>query len=57
MYLKAKADTIRMFSRTSKKRAMIMRNKKVSNQYLLNLMTPIWEKSFAVTKIKKFFRG
>ena len=57
LYLKAKADTIRMFSRTSKKRAMIMRNKKVSNQYLLNLMTPIWQKSFAVAKIKKFFRG
>jgi len=57
LYLKAKADTIRMFSRISKKRAMIMRNKKVSNQYLLNLMTPIWQKSFVMTKIKKFFRG
>jgi GT2 family glycosyltransferase len=57
LYLKAKLDTIRMLSRISKKRAMIMRNKKVSNQYLLNLMTPIWQKAFLMTKIRKFFQA
>ncbi len=54
-YLKAKLDAIRMFPRMLKKRAIILKDKKVSDQYLLSIMTPLWQKSFLLAKIRKFF--
>ena len=54
LYFKSKIDAIRMLPRMLKKRAIIMKNKKVSNKYLLNIMTPVWQKDFLVTKIRKF---
>jgi GT2 family glycosyltransferase len=57
LYFKAKVDAIRMLPRMLKKRAVIMRNKKVSNKYLLNIMTPVSQKDFLVTKIKKFLHA
>jgi len=54
LYFKAKIDALRMFPRMLKKRAMILKKKKVSNRYLLNMMTPVWQKDFLITKIKKF---
>jgi hypothetical protein len=54
LYFKAKIDALRMFPRMLKKRTIVMKNKKISNRYLLNIMTPIWQKDFLITKIKKF---
>jgi len=54
LYFKAKIDAIRMLPRMLKKRAVIMKNRKVSYRYLLNIMTPLWKKDFLLTKIKKF---
>lgn len=54
LYFKAKMDAIRLFPRMLKKRAMVMKNKKVNNRYLLTIMTSVWQKDFLITKIKKF---
>jgi hypothetical protein len=54
LYLKAKGDAIRMLPEMVKKRAMIMKNRKVSHRYLVNMMTPVWQKDFLMTKMKKF---
>jgi GT2 family glycosyltransferase len=55
LYFKAKRDAMRMLPRMLKKRNVIMKNRKVSNTYLLNIMTPLWQKDLLLTKIKKFF--
>lgn len=57
LYLRAKIDTIRMLPRMLKKRSIIMKNRKVSHGYLLNMMTPVWQKDFLITKIKKFLHA
>jgi GT2 family glycosyltransferase len=57
LYLKAKIDAIRMFPKMLKKRSVIIKNRKVSNQYLVNIMTPVWQKDFLRSKIKKFLYG
>jgi hypothetical protein len=54
LYFKAKVDAIRMLPKMLKKRSVIMKNRKVSNQYLLNIMTPVWQRDFLMTKVKKF---
>jgi GT2 family glycosyltransferase len=54
LYFKAKIDALRMFPRMLKKRTIVMKNKEISNRYLLSIMTPVWEKDFLITKIKKF---
>jgi GT2 family glycosyltransferase len=54
LYFKAKIDAIRMLPKMLKKRKSVLKNRKVSNKYLLNIMTPVWRKDFLVTKIKKF---
>jgi GT2 family glycosyltransferase len=53
LYFKAKIDALSMFPRMLKKRAVIMKNRKVTHRYLLKMMTPVWERDFMVTKIKK----
>jgi GT2 family glycosyltransferase len=57
LYLKAKIDAIRMLPKMLKKREAVLKNRKVSNKYLLNIMTPVWQKDFLLTKIKKFLRA
>lgn len=57
LYFKAKIDVIRILPKMLKKRGVIMKNRKVNNQYLLNIMTPVWQKDFLITKIKKFLHG
>lgn len=57
LYFKAKIDAMRMLPRMLKKRAVIMKNRKVSNTYLLSIMTPVWQKDFLLTKIKKFLHA
>ena len=53
LYSKAKMDAIKLLPRMLNKRAVIMKNRKVNNRHLLSLMTPIWQKDFLITKIKK----
>lgn len=57
LYFKAKKDAIKMLPRMLKKRAVLMKSRKVGNKYLLNVMTPVWQKNFLQTKIKKFLRA
>lgn len=57
LYFKAKMDVLRMLPKMLKKRAVIMRNKKVNNSYLLSIITPIWQKDFLMLKIKKLLYG
>jgi len=54
LYFKAKMDAIRMLPRMLKKRAVIMKSRKVGHGYLLDMITPVWQKDFLMTKIKKF---
>ena len=54
LYVKAKADAVRLLPRMLKKRAIIMKNRKVDYKHLLGILTPVWEKDFLKTKIKKF---
>jgi len=54
LYFKAKLDALRMLPKMLKKREAILRNRKVTNRYLLSMMTPVWQKDFLMTKIKKF---
>ena len=57
LYFKAKSDAIRMLPRMLNRRAVIMKQRKVSDKYLLNIMTPLWQKDFLLTKTKKFFHA
>lgn len=57
LFVKAKKDAIKMFPRMWKKRKIIMKTIQVDNRYLLGLMTPIWQKDFFKTKLKKFLYG
>lgn len=54
LYFRAKMDAIRLLPRMLKKRAVIMKNRKVNNKHLLSILTPVWQKDFLITKIKKF---
>ena len=57
LYLKAKIDAIKTLPKMLKKRFVIMKNRKVSNKYLVSIMTPVWQKDFLRAKIKKFLYG
>jgi GT2 family glycosyltransferase len=57
LYFKAKSDAIRMLPSMLKKREVILESRKVSNKYLLSIMTPLWQKDLLLTKIKKFFHA
>jgi GT2 family glycosyltransferase len=57
LYFKGKIDSIGMFPKMLKKRAVIMKNRKVSDTYLLKMMTPVWTKGLMITKIKKFLHA
>jgi len=54
VYLRAKLDALRMLPSMLKKRALIMRNKKVSNSYLYGIFVSVLHKPFLEMKIKKF---
>lgn len=55
LYFKAKMDALKMLPKMIKKRAVIMRNRRVSNNYLYSIMTSVWQKDFLKAKINKFF--
>ena len=56
LYIEGKKDALRIFKKMRKKRAEIMKNKKVSYKYMLSIMTPIWQENFLRSKIKKFIQ-
>jgi GT2 family glycosyltransferase len=57
LYFKAKMDALKLFPSMLKKRKQIMKNKKVSNKYIMSIITPMWEKDFFMSKLRKFIRG
>lgn len=57
LYIKAKRDALKMLPRMWEKRRIIMKTKKVTDRYLLSLMTPIWQKDFFKAKLGKFLHG
>ena len=54
LYLKAKKDALKMLPKMLKKREAILKNRKVSNKYLINIMTSVWQEEYFKAKIKKF---
>jgi len=57
LFVRAKMDFLRGIPRMLKKRAVIMKNMKVDTDYLLSMMTPVWEAGFLKSKINKFLYG
>jgi len=57
LYLRAKKDAFKTLHRMIKKRKKIMQNRKISNNNLFSIMTPIWQRDFMKTKFKKFLYG
>lgn len=57
LYFKAKMDALMMVPKMLRKRTLIMRSKKVTNRYLISIMTPVWQKNFLGERIKKFIYG
>ncbi len=57
LYFKAKMDALKMLPAMLKKRTEIMKNKRVSNNYLKGIMTPVWQRGFLKPKIRKFING
>lgn len=54
LFFKAKRDALKLLPDMMKKRREIVKRKKVDNNYILNLMTSIFEKNFFLLKAKKF---
>ncbi len=57
LYFKAKIDALKLIPLMLKKRKLIMKNKKVSNKYIISILTPVWEEDFLLSKLRKFFHG
>lgn len=57
LYFKAKKDALKLVPLMLKKRRQIMKNKRVSNKYIMSVLTPVWEKDFLCSKLRRFFRG
>lgn len=56
LYLKAKIDVLRKMKVMLDKRRTIMRLKKVSNEYLYSVMTPLRSRELLRSKAERFFR-
>lgn len=57
LYVKAKLDAIKLLPKMLQKRKKILAARKVSNSYLLGIMTPILSRAFFLAKGKKFLHG
>ena len=57
LYLKAKWDALFLLPAMLKKRAAVMKKRKVSDAYLISLMTSVWERKFLWSKFAKLLRG
>ena len=53
LYLKAKFDALKLLPKMLRKRKEILKKRKVSNKYILEIMTPLLEKNFIKSKIRK----
>ena len=53
LYCKAKFDAWRNVRKMYCKRKEIMKRKRISNRYLLDSMTPAWDRAFFLSKLKK----
>jgi len=56
LYMKAKYHVLKMLPNMYKKRKLIMEKKKVTNEYIIGLMTPIWKSNFIKSKFKKLIK-
>lgn len=57
LYFRAKKDVIKMLPGMIKKRTLILKKQRVSNGYLMSIMTPLREKGFIRSKMKKILYG
>ena len=57
LYMKAKLDALRLFPQMLKKRTDIMKKRKVSDAYILSLMTSVLEKKFLRAKFNRLLHG
>lgn len=57
IFFQAKRDALKCMPKMIEKRKILLKNKRVSNEYLLGIMTPIWQMDFLKTKIRKFIFG
>lgn len=55
LYFKAKIDAFKMFPQMLRKRKEVMKTRKVSDKYLLSIMTPVWQGDFFRAKLRKIF--
>ncbi len=57
LYFRAKLDALRMLPKMLKKRKEIMKKRRVSNRYISDMMTSIYNRDFLFSKIRKFLYG
>ncbi len=57
MFFKAKRDALRMLPEMLRERKQIMKNKKMSDKYLAEVMTPVWSREILRSKARKLFYG
>jgi GT2 family glycosyltransferase len=55
IYFKAKFDALKLLPKMLKKRKEILKKRKVSNKYILEIMTPLLERNFIKSKVRKLF--
>lgn len=57
LYLKAKRDVLGSMKCMREKRRKIMAVRKADDEYLRNIMTPVWRKEYFLSKAGKFLKG
>jgi GT2 family glycosyltransferase len=57
LYFKAKIDVMKKLRIIIGKRRTIMRMRKVDSKYLYTMMTPVWDRMFFLSKLKKVLHG
>lgn len=57
LYMRAKRDVLRMLPGMMKKRSLILKQRKVTSGYLKGIMTPLRERGFISSKMKKMLYG
>lgn len=57
IFVKAKIDVAKMFPVMLRKRKGILDSKRITNEELQNLLTPVFERNFLKNKIRKFILG
>lgn len=53
IYLKAKLDVLKNWHQMYSKRKKILRNKKVEDEYIEKILTPVWDTKFLMEKLQK----